>query len=334
MDKVTVVVPLYNKKNYIARAIDSILRQTYPADEIVVIDDGSTDDSAEVVTKIVRPNIRLLRQDNRGEAAARNAGIQAATGSLIAMLDADDHWEPEFLEKIIGLRKRYPRAGLYASGYLSKFPQGRSYMVTCSQKKWTLDGGEVERYFRCASAASIVLSSAQAIPKKVYEAVGDYDTSSRIGVDTDMWGRIALAYSIAYCPIPLANYRNDIEGFKMVKHYRRSVPFPPFVKTSRTFRSSHQLQPSLECDLIDYENRLLLSYAYSLIQAGQEEAFDVCMWRELVASGRFRNHIKTIRSLRRLLPLSPLLFGWRFALSRFCFRNVRDSSGAVYVDQT
>ncbi len=96
MPLISVVIPLYNKEPYIKRAIDSILAQKIQDYEIIVIDDGSTDKSAEVVKSFPDPRIRLIQQENAGVSAARNRGIEEAKAELIAFLDADDEWTPIF----------------------------------------------------------------------------------------------------------------------------------------------------------------------------------------------------------------------------------------------
>jgi len=100
---VSVVIPLYNKSKYIERAISSILAQTFPPLEIIVVDDGSTDDGPEKVLKFKDPKIALIQQENKGPGAARNAGLARARGKYVAFLDADDEWLPSFLEKGLSL---------------------------------------------------------------------------------------------------------------------------------------------------------------------------------------------------------------------------------------
>jgi len=101
MATVSVVIPLYNKGKYIERALSSVLAQTFPPLEIIVVDDGSTDDGPEKVEKLALANsiITLIKQENRGPGAARNAGLARARGKYIAFLDADDEWLPGFLER-------------------------------------------------------------------------------------------------------------------------------------------------------------------------------------------------------------------------------------------
>lgn len=114
---VSIVTPVYNGAKYVCETIDSVLRQTYANWEMIVVDDGSKDNSAEIINEYVRRDKRivLLRQANGGSASARNNGIRNAKGQYIALLDADDLWEPDFLESQLALMKRKSAIVVHAS---------------------------------------------------------------------------------------------------------------------------------------------------------------------------------------------------------------------------
>ena len=105
---ISVIIPLYNKEREIGDTLRSVLAQTLPPAEIVVVDDGSTDRSAEIVRGIRSPLVKLVTQPNAGECAARNRAIAESTGDYIALLDADDTWEPGFLEEIAAMIAEFP----------------------------------------------------------------------------------------------------------------------------------------------------------------------------------------------------------------------------------
>ena len=109
---VSVIVPLFNKRSYVRETLESVLNQTVPVHQIIVVDDGSSDGGAEVVESFREPHIRLLRQPNAGVAAARNKGIELATGDLISFLDADDRYRPGYIENLLQMAERFPQAGL------------------------------------------------------------------------------------------------------------------------------------------------------------------------------------------------------------------------------
>jgi glycosyltransferase involved in cell wall biosynthesis len=119
---VSVIVPLFNKAPYVQRAIDSIVRQTHADFELIVVDDGSTDGGDRLVEAMHDPRLRLIRQSNAGPGAARNTGIAAASGSLLAFLDADDEWMPTFLERNVALIEAEPQAAAIASAFVRDPP--------------------------------------------------------------------------------------------------------------------------------------------------------------------------------------------------------------------
>lgn len=132
---VSIITPVYNGERYIRETIDSVLRQTYPHWEMIVVDDGSKDNSASVVEQYVAKDarIRLLRQPNSGSAAARNKGIRHAEGQYIALLDADDLWEPCFLESQIALLKAKNAIVVYAS-YHRINEKSEIFLAPCKAK--------------------------------------------------------------------------------------------------------------------------------------------------------------------------------------------------------
>ena len=97
--RISVVLPVYNRASYVGEAIESVLGQTRPPDELIVVDDGSTDDSVAVVERWARPSLRVVRQENRGIGGARNSGLREVTGDLVAFIDSDDLWERDKLER-------------------------------------------------------------------------------------------------------------------------------------------------------------------------------------------------------------------------------------------
>jgi glycosyltransferase involved in cell wall biosynthesis len=120
--RVSVVIPAYRSAGTIRRAVDSVLAQTHAAAEIIVVDDGSPDDQAAVVERAYGPRVSLLRRENGGAASARNAGIDRATGSYIAFLDADDYWEADKLALQLALFDRHPELGFVAGAILEEIP--------------------------------------------------------------------------------------------------------------------------------------------------------------------------------------------------------------------
>ena len=114
----SVIIPLYNKAPYVAKTIESVLRQTFSDYELMVIDNGSTDGSGDIVAKYSDPRLQIHRiEENAGVSNARNKGVELTSAPYITFLDADDWWEPSFLEEMARLIEKHPSAGIYGTSY-------------------------------------------------------------------------------------------------------------------------------------------------------------------------------------------------------------------------
>lgn len=193
----TVVIPLYNKEKHIQSTIESVLAQTYTNFEIVVVNDGSTDNSEVVVKSIKDDRIKYYSQENKGVSSARNYGIEKAKANLIAFLDADDYWYPNHLETLKTLYETYPNCGLYATAY-EKFYYNHK-LVKGKYHHLPLDFiGVIPDFFHHSIIDPIAWTSAVMIPKKVFETHGNFDTELKSGQDTDLWIRIALKEKVGF----------------------------------------------------------------------------------------------------------------------------------------
>jgi glycosyltransferase involved in cell wall biosynthesis len=265
---ISVVIPLYNKAPHIERALQSVLSQTSLPDEIIVVDDGSTDGGGEMVKKLTDPRIRLITQKNQGESAARNRGITEARGELIAFLDADDAWKPRFLEVILELRQKYPEAGAYGTAFEIIKPDGSKDLLEFVWPSLKNDSTLINNYVKAALIRpNFICSSAVAIPIKTFKQVGDFPVSEICSGDMDMWLRIGLSYPIAYSRRKLAIYymdaTNRIYGFKRFQNE------PAISQTSRKAIQSGELSPEMIKDLKEYVARYQLKAARDFLTLGK-----------------------------------------------------------------
>jgi glycosyltransferase involved in cell wall biosynthesis len=212
MTTISVVIPLYNKVLHIERAIDSVLRQIYPALEICVIDDGSTDGSDHIVKKYKDSRIKLVRQENKGAGAARNRSISMARGELVAFLDADDSWKPQYLAKIHELRQRYPQAGIYATAFKIVLPDGNKSFPKFKVLPRSCSFGLIEDFFKVAIPHHPICTSAITVPKNILEEIGGFPEGEISCQDIDTWIRIGVRYSIAWYAERLATYHRDAKN--------------------------------------------------------------------------------------------------------------------------
>lgn len=206
--KFSIVIPLYNKRNAITRTIRSVLDQTVRDFELIVVDDGSTDDSCSVVSKIDDERIRLIHKENGGVSSARNVGIKASKSSYVALLDGDDYWAPTFLEEQSALIEEFPNASLWGVNYA--FVKGDK-CDPCRQGMGDGFRGYVEGYFS-SSHNDLFCSSSVVARKDVFEKVGYFDERIASSEDLDMWYRIILHFPVVYFDKVLAYYNQNAEN--------------------------------------------------------------------------------------------------------------------------
>ena len=204
---ISVVVPAYNAEKYIARSIDSVLAQTRPVDEIIIVDDGSTDTTAEVI-KGYGDKIHYIHQSNAGVSAARNAGIQAAIGEWTAFLDADDEWLPDRLMQQTRLLQKHPHLVWIGGNYITcSCSEGRkaSRVEPTHIGQFTGNSGIIEDYFigTCYNLGGH--TDTMLIRKEVLLQAGLFDMQMSKGEDLDLWWKIAHKHpDIGYISEPIA----------------------------------------------------------------------------------------------------------------------------------
>lgn len=265
MPEISVIIPLYNKARHIARAIDSVLAQTVQRFEILVIDDGSTDNGGQIVASYPDSRIRLIRQENQGVSEARNRGIVEAQADFLAFLDADDEWGNDHLKVLFRLRRNFPEAGAYSTAYIHVRPGNKRIPVKIKRIPSAPWEGLLPDYFLSASFGEPpVWSSAVAIPKTVFHKVGLFKAGEKMGEDLDMWGRIALRFPIAFSWQGVAFYREDAtERACVINHIEKELPFVQFV---REHFKSKEIPASVQM----YVGELQHPFIGSLVIQGQK----------------------------------------------------------------
>jgi glycosyltransferase involved in cell wall biosynthesis len=206
------VIPLYNKRAWIRRALDSIAAQEFPCSEVIVVNDGSTDGGDEVARAWGDPRIRIIDQPNSGLSAARNTGLAAAKQPFVAFLDADDEWLPAFLARMRSLIERHPRAVLYGSGFLA-VADGREQRHGAAGTGPS--GGPVD-FFWEITRGHVVHPSGMAVPREAALAVGGFPRGVRCFEDTIFFIKLAFTGPFVLTPEPLIRYDMAVPGQMLV----------------------------------------------------------------------------------------------------------------------
>lgn len=217
---ISVVIPLYNKEHCIATTLQTILAQSYQDYEVVIVDDGSTDGSVSVVERLCDSRIRLVRQNNAGVSVARNRGIEEARGELIAFLDADDEWKPDYLAIQMMLVEKYPQCDVFATNYEFRDSQGTVTPTTIRRLPFFESSGVLTNYFEIASCSNPPLwTSAVFVRKSAILSIGGFPVGVKSGEDLLTWARLATNFRITYCKKSLAIF--CIEGYNITEKPKR-----------------------------------------------------------------------------------------------------------------
>lgn len=200
--KISTVIPLYNKGPYIERTIKSVLNQNLQPTEIIIVNDGSTDNGPKIVENFNDSKIKLINQKNKGASAARNTGIKAAKGKLIALLDADDEWLPNHLNEKVNFFKNHPEIGAVGSSFYTiknnekVIPQKFDYLPD--------ENVIINNYFKTSLKRKPMNSSVAIFKKSIIKKIGYFPENLNNGEDLFFWSKIALNYKIGYINEPSA----------------------------------------------------------------------------------------------------------------------------------
>ncbi len=266
MPKFSIVITVYNKGKFIEQTLNRVLEQSFQDFEIIIINDGSIDNSESEIFKFKDPRIQYIKQSNQGAGAARNKAIQIASGTYIALLDADDLWELNYLEEQQKLIYKYPNESIFSCAIYTK--KGNKKFIKPYSIPTQKEG--IYNYFESSLKTSILHSSSIILKKDVFEKTGYYDQTIKSGQDTDLYVRIGLHYTIVFNPSPLVIYTiNPGSLWRSIKSVKDRAHF-------EQYKSIELENPELK-KFIDI-NRFSLA-----IQAKQ--------WNEISYFKKFKNQI-------------------------------------------
>ena len=227
MSLVSVVVTTYNQAGFVGAALQSVLAQTFRDFEVIVVDDGSTDDTSEVVRSFGSA-VTTIRQRNKGVAASRNTGVAATRGELVAFLDGDDLWEPEKLASQVALATRWPASAVFVVDGVefcdTEVVYDTLFRDTLRKRAEGADGELTISCYRALLAGNLIASTSQVLVRKAaLNIVGPSNPSFRLGSDYDLYLRLAKRYDFTFLNKRLVRYRylpTSASGPRLVRHLR------------------------------------------------------------------------------------------------------------------
>ncbi len=238
MPQVSVIIPLYNKGPYIKRALDSVLSQTFQDYEVIVVDDGSTDDGPEVVSGYKDARLRIIHQENAGPGAARNRGIKEAKGQYIAFLDADDEWLPEFLENSVLNLQKHPECVLSTCDYItdsSRESTTLSKLADMTAGPYRLPPAiDLERL---GYITGVIHSAGTVLCLKdvVIKYGGFYEKRCTFGEDRYLWLQVLLNHPIFYDSKKMFWYHHEASALNINNINRQfwpAITYPEHIRNN------------------------------------------------------------------------------------------------------
>ncbi len=220
----SVIIPLYNKAPYIRKTVESVFGQTFGNFELIIVDNGSNDGSSEIVSQFNDPRLSVHRiEENVGVSNARNKGVELSSAPYVTFLDADDWWEPTFLEEMVGLFERHPNAGIYGTGYYI-VKNGKKRVAPIGVKEDFIEG-EINYCRVYAKTLCMPLTSITvAMPRTIFDETGGFPPNIKLGEDFILWVRVALNHPVVLLNKPLSNYNQDVDASFRGTHNKRYDP--------------------------------------------------------------------------------------------------------------
>jgi len=214
----SIIIPLYNKEKFIENTLKSVLNQTFTDYEILIVNDGSTDNSLGRVLQFNDSRIKHFNKENGGVSTARNYGIKEAKSDYIAFIDADDYWYPDFLQEIFQNITHFPEHKVFTVAIEIETPNNTIPAVYSIEKSKNQDCQIVD-YFDASNKESVIWTSSAVFHKSIFKEIGDFDVNLKSGQDTDLWIRIGLKYPIVFSWKIAARYVYDRDSLSKKKEY-------------------------------------------------------------------------------------------------------------------
>ncbi|MEO0071188.1 MAG: glycosyltransferase family 2 protein [candidate division WOR-3 bacterium] len=327
---ISIVIPLYNKVQHIKRTLDSVLAQTYQDFEVIVVNDGSTDGSEKIVAQYADPRIRLINQENKGAAVARNRGVAEAKGDLIAFLDADDEWLPHHLETIMRLRQAHPDAGAWSTAWVRIVGNRLSGPVNVNNMKIIKgdSNSAIIDIFQGSKPLYLPFCTNTIVIKKdVLLSIGGFPEGIAKSQDGDTWLRLAFHYPIAWSSIPTALIHTDGENHVATGKYIW-MGIPPFFKSLCGLVREKGGWNNVRKEIVHYVMKLHRNaYITNILAGNKKAAMQIAADFRSVKGHRLKGYL-----LLLLLPVAyvpPGIIDWLWRIRRSIKTRIPMSNGPV-----
>lgn len=212
----SIVIPLYNKESYIINTLKCVLNQSFTNFEIIIVNDGSTDNSLKKIDPFIDNRFKIIKQENKGASHARNIGIRESKGNYIALLDADDFWYPNHLFELKKQIDLFPDAGLYCNNYEIDY-DGKLIKNAVFNFNYKDKSILIKDYFKASIINSVAWTSSVAFTKTNFEKAGQFNLDLKTGQDIDLWIRFALKLEVAFNPNITMRYLNYNNGLSKIE---------------------------------------------------------------------------------------------------------------------
>ncbi|TWO31798.1 glycosyltransferase family 2 protein [Seonamhaeicola sediminis] len=262
----SIVIPLYNKEKYIQDTLKSVLNQTFKEFEVIIVNDGCTDSSLDIVKTYNNKRIIISNQKNKGVSAARNKGIELSKAKFIAFLDADDIWLPNHLSTLKTLIEDFPECGMYCSRYKTRISPKKIINNDLSKHIKEDYRGVIPDFFQASLINRVAHTSAVVIPKRILENDGMFDLNISSGQDLDLWIRVAAHYNVA-----ITNKKTSIYRFEIPNSLSKTPFLSKKLIDFKKFESLEENNKSLKHFLDLYRLEYALHYRiYGAVQQSKK----------------------------------------------------------------
>ena len=289
---ISVVMPLFNKAAFVERAVASVVAQNYADFELLIIDDGSTDDGVKrVQSRFNDPRVKIIRQPNAGVGAARNRALREARGDIIAFLDADDEWFETHLSDLLHLAGKFPEAGILASRFIWIIGD----KLLANNRISISEPCLIRDYFARSAPpdGTFINASSCGVRADIARAMGGFLEAAPYGEDLEYWARISLSYPLAFHPRISAIYHYGTSG-SATSTERWSAAEKPVVRTLRQYLLTQPNSP-IRSSVLNYAASIILTQAAAGIASNESRAANRLLADPILAESRFHRRLRVLR---------------------------------------